>query len=154
MKKMIKTPLAAAMGTAVVSTFTATAVNAEANPFEMTELSSGYMQLAQADKAGEMSCGAGMGKKEGSCGEGKCGGSVKMDEGKCAGNKPMPAKAQAKGKEAACGEGKCGAMMNGGKMKKGMESSCGAMMKGKEGACGEKVDVDKASGKAKKWGNK
>jgi hypothetical protein len=28
-------------------------------------------------------------------------------------------------------------MMEGDKMKKGMESACGAMMKGKEGACGE-----------------
>lgn len=34
-------------------------------------------------------------------------------------------------------EGKCGDMMDGDKMKAGMESSCGAMMKGKEGACGE-----------------
>ncbi len=34
-------------------------------------------------------------------------------------------------------EGKCGDMMDGDKMKKGMESSCGAMMKGKEGSCGD-----------------
>ncbi|MDD5214161.1 MAG: hypothetical protein PHQ03_01320 [Methylococcales bacterium] len=33
-------------------------------------------------------------------------------------------------------EGKCGDMMDGDKMKKGIESACGAMMKGKEGACG------------------
>ena len=92
MKKSIKTPLAAAVGTAVVSTFAATAANAEANPFEMTELSGGYMQLSEADKAKseEMKCGANVGKKEGSCGEGKCGGmmeEVKTEEGKCAGNK-------------------------------------------------------------------
>ena len=137
MKKSNKSPLAAAMGTAVVSTFAVTAAQAEEAPFGMTDLSAGYMQLAQADKAGEGSCGASVGKKEGSCGEGKCGGKVKNEEGKCAGNKTMPAKA--KGKEGACGEGACGAMMKGGKMKKGMESACGAMMKGKEGACGEKV---------------
>lgn len=39
--------------------------------------------------------------------------------------------------EAKSVEGKCGDMMDGDKMKKGMESACGAMMKGKEGACGE-----------------
>lgn len=92
MKKSIKTPMAAAVGTAVVSTFTATAANAEANPFEMTELSNGYMQLSEADKgkSEEMKCGAKTGKKEGTCGEGKCGNMMeepKTEEGKCAGNK-------------------------------------------------------------------
>jgi uncharacterized low-complexity protein len=153
MKKINKTPLAAAMGTAVVSTFAANAVNAEAKPFGMSELSNGYMQLAEykpyagAKSSGsaktEKTCGAGMGKKEGACGEGKCGnkmkdGAAKMEEGKCAGAK----KTAAEGK---CGEGKCGDMMDGDKMKKGMEKSCGAMMKGKEGKCG----MDKAAGKAK-----
>ena len=99
MKKSTKTPVAAAVGTAVVSTFTATAANAEANPFEMTELSSGYMQLAEADKdkSKEMSCGESMGMKEGSCGEGKCGDmmkDVKVEEGKCAGNKPKAKKSE------------------------------------------------------------
>jgi len=123
MKKLHKTPLAAAMGAAVISSFSVPAANAEANPFGMTELSSGYMQVAEAGKTGEMACGA----------------SMKMDtptdktvEGACAGAKPTEAK-PAEGK---CGEGQCGAMMEGGKMKKGMESACGAMMKGKEGACG------------------
>ena len=92
MKKSTKTPLAAAVGTAFVSTFAATAANAEANPFEMTELSNGYMQLSEADKgkSEEMKCGAKVGKKEGSCGEGQCGNmmkEVKTEEGKCAGNK-------------------------------------------------------------------
>ncbi len=50
MKKFNKTPLAAAMGAAFISTFAATAANAEANPFGMTELSTGYMQVAEADK--------------------------------------------------------------------------------------------------------
>jgi len=122
MKKINKTPLAAAMGAAVLSTFAATAANAEANPFGMTELSNGYMQVAEADKAGEMACGAAMGGMQ----------KPKAAEGACAGNKPAPAKA-AEGK---CGEGMCGAMMQGGKMKPGMEASCGAMMKGKEGSCG------------------
>ncbi|MGR9115467.1 MAG: hypothetical protein ACU85E_06850 [Gammaproteobacteria bacterium] len=144
MKKLNKTPLAAVMGTAVVSTLAATATYAETNPFGMTELSSGYMQIAQAEKSGEMKCGANMG------GEGKCGASMnmgapKMPEGKCAGKK-TPEKAPQKAKEAACGEGKCGAMMESGKMKKGMEGACGDMMKGKEGACGDKVNKDKAAG--------
>lgn len=129
MKKMIKTPLAAAMGAAVVSAFAANA--AQANPFEMTEMSSGYMQLAQAE---EMKCGANMDM-----------GTPKAPEGKCAGKKAMPT-TETKAKEAACGEGKCGAMMDDGKMKKGMEGSCGDMMKGKEGACGDKVGKDKAAG--------
>jgi len=145
MKKINKTPLAAAMGTAFISTFTATAANAEANPFGMTELSNGYMQVAEADKAGS----AMPGMKEGSCGEGKCGGAMsapanKTMEGTCAGNKP---KATSKATEGKCGEGKCGDMMTGGKMKKGMEGACGDMMKGKEGACGDKISPKDAAGK-------
>lgn len=123
MKKTNKTPLAAAMGAAFLSTFAATAVNAEANPFGMTELSTGYMQVAAADKAAEMACGAAMGGME----------KPKAAEGACAGNKKTEATKATEGK---CGEGKCGAMMQGGKMKPGMEASCGAMMKGKEGSCG------------------
>jgi len=103
MKKLNKTSLATAVGTAVVSTFAVSAVNAESNPFTMNELSDGYMQVAESDQSGYTV-------------------------------KPFSQKAK---KEAACGEGKCGAMMDGDKMKKGMENSCGAMMKGKEGSCGE-----------------
>jgi uncharacterized low-complexity protein len=118
MKKMNRTPLAAAMGAALISTFAATAANAEANPFAMTELSSGYMQLA------EMKCGASMGMPQ-----------PKAAEGACAGSKTTAGAEAAKK-----ADGSCGAMMKDGKMKEGMEKSCGAMMKGKEGACG----MDKA----------
>jgi uncharacterized low-complexity protein len=118
MKKINKTPLAAAMGAAFLSAFAATAVNAEANPFGMTELSTGYMQVAAADKAAEMACGAAMGGME----------KPKTAEGACAGN------VKTEGAKAA--DGACGAMMKDGKMKPGMEAACGAMMKGKEGACG------------------
>ena len=114
MKKLYKTPLAVTMGTAVISILTATSVNAETNPFAVSELSEGYMQVAQADTSYSV--------------------------------KPW-GEEKAK-KEAACGEGKCGGMMNGDKMKKGMESSCGAMMKGKEGACGE-MDKAAKSGESK-----
>lgn len=112
--KKITTPFAITMSAALISSVAATAVNAETNPFGATELSSGYMQLAAA----EMACGANM-KMD----------APKTAEGACAGKKSdTGAKAV---------EGKCGDMMDGDKMKKGMESTCGAMMKGKEGACGE-----------------
>ena len=62
------------------------------NPFAMSELSNGYMQLADnhmGDKG-----------REGRCGEGR--GNEKQDmEGKCGSEK----KAEKEGK---CGEGKCG----------------------------------------------
>ena len=128
MKKTTKT--LTTIGTAVASTFAVSAVNAESNPFAMTDLDSGYMQIATSDKAGEM----------------KCGSKMKMN----------------KQQEAACGEGKCGGMMEDGKMKKGLENSCGAMMKGKEGACGD-MKGKSAAKKAKQkgysvsktgWGNK
>lgn len=121
MKKINKTPLAAAMGAALISTFAAMPANAEGNPFAMTELSSGYMQLA------EMKCGASMGMPE----------PKKAAEGACAGSKTAAPAGKA--------EGSCGAMMKDGKMKPGMEKSCGAMMKGKEGACG----MDKSAEGAK-----
>ncbi len=112
------------VGAAIASTFAVSAVNAESNPFTMSELNNGYMQLAQSDKAGEM----------------KCGSKMKME----------------KKTEASCGEGKCGAMMDGDKMKKGLENACGAMMKGKEGACGDMKAKSAVKQKVSKsgWGHK
>jgi uncharacterized low-complexity protein len=78
------------------------------------------MQVAEAGISGEMACGANMGGMA----------KPKTPEGACAGQKSAPAPA------AKSGEGKCGQMMDGDKMKKGMENVCGANMKGKEGACG------------------
>jgi uncharacterized low-complexity protein len=129
MKKTFKTPFAVTVGAAVISSFAATAAQAEANPFGMTELSSGYMQVA------EMKCGAEMKMPAAPA--------TKMSEGTCAGNKPT-----AKAKEGSCGEGKCGAMMQDGKMKAGLEKACGAMMKGKEGACGAAKAADATSAPA------
>lgn len=107
------------LGTTLISGLTATSVYAETtNPFVMTELSDGYMQLAAADTKKEDKDSGKM--KAGSCGEGKCGGEMmkgneeKTVEGNCAGNKPMP---KAKGNEGKCGEGKCG------------EAKCGANKK-------------------------
>jgi uncharacterized low-complexity protein len=76
--------LVLAMGTAM-GVMAAPAVMADVNPFSATEMSSGYMQLA-----------------EGSCGEGKCGGDKAKSEGEgsCGGDKAKS--------EGSCGEGKCG----------------------------------------------
>lgn len=132
MKKINKTPLAAAMGVAFISTFAMTAANAEASPFGMTELSQGYMQVAEADKAAEMACGANMKMDDAT--------KAKIPEGACAGAKHPTEEKHVMGEKPAAAtkapEGKCGDMMDGDKMKKGMEGACGAMMKGKEGACG------------------
>ncbi|MSP27262.1 MAG: hypothetical protein EXR80_02125 [Methylococcales bacterium] len=132
MKKINKTPLAAAMGVAFISTFAMNAANAEASPFGMTELSQGYMQVAEADKAAEMACGANMKMDDAT--------KAKIPEGACAGAKHPTEEKHVMGEKPATAtkapEGKCGDMMDGDKMKKGMEASCGAMMKGKEGACG------------------
>ncbi len=70
-------PLAVAIGAAVLgSTAAVGTANAVDNPFEVTELSSGYMQLAEG-KCGEGKCGGskskGISVLEGKCGEGKCG---------------------------------------------------------------------------------
>ena len=101
-KSIITKPVAAAVGVAFVSSMavSASAVAAE-NPFEATDLDSGYM-LAGGEKAEEGKCGEGKcgGEKaeEGKCGEGKCGGE-KAEEGTCGGEKA---------EEGKCGEGKCG----------------------------------------------
>ena len=107
-KNSIK-PISIVLGTALVTSLTATNLSADpiASPFAMNELSSGYMQLAQADSANkaeqEGKCGGKKETQEGKCGEGKCGSKSEMKqnmEGKCGGKK-----ADQEGK---CGEGKCG----------------------------------------------
>ncbi|HIG91216.1 MAG: hypothetical protein ABGX28_04200 [Methylococcales bacterium] len=118
MKKLNKTPLAAALGTALVSSLGAATVSAEVNPFGISELSGGYMQLAEAKTGkGEMKCGANMAamKKD----EMKCGANMaamKKDEMKCGAKMGM--------KEGTCGEGQCGAMMMGEAPKMPTEGKC------------------------------
>lgn len=123
MKKFNKSPLAAAMGTAVLSSL-AVNVQADTNPFSLTELDGGYMQVAETHPS----------HSNGRISEGACGSNAMDSNGKkvVKGAK----KAEFKKTEGSCGEGMCGAMMQGGKMKPGMEHACGAMMKGKDGACG------------------
>jgi len=84
-------PVAAVLGTTFVVSMAASPVaNAADNPFQMNELSSGYMVAEGEGNCGEGKCGdKGEGEGEGKCGEGKCG-----DKG------------EGEGK---CGEGKCGA---------------------------------------------
>ncbi|MGR8929670.1 MAG: hypothetical protein ACU836_03450 [Gammaproteobacteria bacterium] len=90
MKKIQKTPFAIAMSASLLP-FAANAMETDANPFAFSDLNSGYMQTAEADKSGDSKM------KDGACGEGKCGGQMmkpstdtKAMEGKCAGNKPTP----------------------------------------------------------------
>jgi len=112
-KKSMK-PISFAVGAAFVTSLAASNLSADTNintsPFAMNELSSGYMQLADAssnsdnksDKEGK--CGGKKVEKEGKCGEGKCGNKSEMKsnmEGKCGEKKAE--------KEGKCGEGKCGA---------------------------------------------
>jgi uncharacterized low-complexity protein len=92
-KKNTPKALAAALGATFVASMAATPVaSADANPFAMQPLSSGYQV---ADKGKEGNCGDKKdGKKEGNCGDKKDGkeeGKGKKDgqcgEAKCGGNK-------------------------------------------------------------------
>ena len=119
-KKTNLKPLAIALGAAFVTTLATTPVaNAAANPFAMSDLSSGYMVADSMEgKCGDGKCGASKAAdkaEEGKCGEGKCGASKaadetagKMKEGKCGEGKCGADKASSKVMEAKCGEGKCG----------------------------------------------
>ena len=106
-----KTPLALAIGTAFVASLAASSIaNAapnSSNPFAMSELNSGYMQVADSHM------------KEGKCGEGKCGGDK-----------------QKKDMEGKCGEGKCGGAKKDTKEGKCGEGKCGGDKGTKEGKCG------------------
>ncbi len=127
-KKSELKPLAAAVGAVLVaSAFTIPTVSAEENPFQMTELSSGYMLAG----------------KEGKCGEGKCGmkmmdanedGSISKEEFMQHHEKKFTEKDKNKDGQLTADEMK---MM---KMKKG-EGMCG------EGKCGgKKPSEDKTDG--------
>ena len=71
-------PVAAAIGAALAGSLAIGAANAADNPFGLSELGSGYMQIAGAHegKCGEGKCGGDKAKGEGKCGEGKCGGLI------------------------------------------------------------------------------
>lgn len=106
-KKTIK-PIALAVSAAFATSMVASGtVNADASPFSMTTLTTGYMLGDDADKKDK---------------ESKRGGEKKGEEGKCGGKK--------KGEEGKCGEGKCGGKADDAEHKCG-EGKCG------EGKCGE-----------------
>ncbi len=102
-KKVLK-PVALAVGAALAGSFAISgAVSADVvdSPFEMSNLSVGYM-LGE----GEGSCGGDKGEGEGSCGEGSCGeGDKKEGEGSCGEGSCGGDKDEAEG---SCGEGSCG----------------------------------------------
>jgi len=105
-----KAPVAKAV--AVALTLGVAAGTASANPFQLSSLDGGYMQVAMEGSCGgdkgakEGSCGGDKGAKEGSCGgdkgakEGSCGDDKGAKEGSCGGDKGA--------KEGSCGEAKCG----------------------------------------------
>ena len=74
MKNLKKNSVALTLGAVVIGTSALTSVNAEANPFVMSAMVSGYQLDAEEGKCGEGKCGeAKKASKEGKCGEGKCG---------------------------------------------------------------------------------
>ena len=85
-----KTPLVLAVSTALTIGLSATStVNAADNPFGLTDLSSGYMVVAEG-KCGEGTCGGDKGKStEGTSGGGD---KDKSSEGKCGGKSHREAK--------------------------------------------------------------
>ena len=108
-------PVVAAIGAVFAgSLLVAGAANAGVNPFGLTELNGGYLQISdnKDGKCGAAKCG-GAKAAESKCGgnkpaEGKCGGD-KPAEGKCGGAKPAEGKCGgAKPAEGKCGAGKCG----------------------------------------------
>ena len=114
MAKQTPKPLAAAVGAAfLASVAVAPVAVAGENPFQASELSSGYNNLTSKlaeggcgeGKCGEGKCGGDKDKEEGKCGEGKCGGDKDKEEGKCGEGKCGGDKDKEEGK---CGEGKCG----------------------------------------------
>ena len=111
MKQRAEKPHLTSVATAVATVIGAGVLSVgqvSANPFQVTELTSGYMQLAEGS-CGEGKCGATKSENEGSCGEkkaaeGSCGEKKKAAEGSCGGKKEG---------EGSCGgskdaEGKCG----------------------------------------------
>ena len=98
-KKFSKKPLGMGLGTVVAASFSiAPMANAEQNPFELTDLSSGYTELAEkGEAADEANCGI-----EGYCGGSRCG------EGKCGGQESSSDEKPKETPEMKCGEGTCG----------------------------------------------
>ena len=126
MKNLRKTPLVLTLGTTLLSGMASTTAYAETSiPFAMTELKSGYMQLAEAETAPATEAKM----PEGKCGDKKMEGEMKAAEGKC-GDKKMPEVTKSADKpmdsSMKAAEGKCG------------DKKAAAAMKSGEGKCGGK----------------
>ncbi len=94
LKKKTLKPVAAVLGTTFAVALAASPiVNAANNPFNLTEISSGYMVADQA---------------EGKCGEGKCGEGKAKDKKESEGKSRVVKDGDKKSGEGKCGEGKCG----------------------------------------------
>lgn len=114
MSKKLSSPLALAIGTAVIGSLSLGQVSHAANAFTMNQMNSGYMMDDKAaDKTKEGKCGADKKAHEGKCGEEM----KKCKEMKCGADKEKCKK------EGKCGEGKCGAD------KKAHEGKCGSEKK-------------------------
>lgn len=107
-------PLALTIGAAMATTLSAGSIaNTETNPFAMSELSSGYMQVAEEEKSETKEGKRGGKMKEGSCSAGNCGGKMKKDaEGECGGagmTEETEKKSEGNCAGDKCGAAKCGA---------------------------------------------
>ncbi|NND45295.1 MAG: hypothetical protein HKN58_08220 [Xanthomonadales bacterium] len=105
-KSTLIKPVAAAVGVAFVSSLVVSTAVAADNPFDASDLDTGYMLAGS--HGGEGSCGEGScGEGEGSCGEGSCG-EGSCGEGSCGEGSCGEGSCGEKGDEGKCGEGKCG----------------------------------------------
>jgi len=94
LKKRTLKPVAAVLGTTFAVALAASPiVNAANNPFNLTEISTGYMVADQA---------------EGKCGEGKCGEGKAKNKKESEGKSRVAKDGDKKSGEGKCGEGKCG----------------------------------------------
>lgn len=129
MKKRLS-PLSIALGTAAATTLAAGSATASSAPFQINELPSGYMQLAEG-KCGEAKCGSNKGKS------GKCGGYLKKydanDDGKVTRKEFIQGHEEKFDRLDKDGDG----VLKGDELHKGREGKCGGKDKMKEGKCGE-----------------
>ena len=144
MKELKKTAIASTIGAVVIGSLASVSLQANANPFELQSLESGYMlTLAEGSCGGSKSTDTK--DKEAKCGGDKAEAMAKdMKEGKCGGDK---AKDMSKDmKEGKCGEGKCGGDKAKGMAKDMKEGKCG------EGKCGGDKAKDAVKDKVEKEG--
>ncbi|WJW76048.1 hypothetical protein QVG61_02850 [Thiohalobacter sp. IOR34] len=127
--------LALALGATLAGSLAAGPAAASENPFQVEELTSGYLASndSMEGRCGQGKCGASMMKKKSEHAEEKA--ESRMKEGKCGAGMKMKSESKMK-------EGKCGAGMKMKSESKMKEGKCGAGMKMKseskmkEGKCG------------------